>query len=842
MTWRKLFTILILSALFNITDGQSCPDQVYTDDNGVMRWAATRQELYGFGVNYTLPFAHEFRIAKRRGVSLEEAIRQDVYHMARLDLDLYRVHVWDTEISDTIGNLLGNEHLKLFDFTVNEMKKRGMHFIITPIAYWGNGWPEKDEPTPGFSYKYGKANSLTNSEAIKAQANYLYQFLNHVNPYTGIAYKDEPRMIGFEICNEPHHSGSPEKVTAFINTMVASMRKTGCTKPIFYNITQNAALADGYFNADIQGVTFQWYPANLVANHRLKGNFLPQVSRYRVPFTDHPKFKKLAKIVYEFDPADVDGNYMYPAMARSFREAGMQLAAQFAYDAMCSAPYNTNYGTHFMNLAYSPDKAISLKIASAIFHHFPLYGKKADNRIHISYKDDLAEWVTGEKFFYSNNTRSQPQDAGMLKEIAGCGSSPLVKYTGTGAYFLDKLTDGVWRLEVMPDAYQVEDPYSPVNPAIQKSAVLHSRQQMALTLPDLDKDFEVTPVNTGNKTNVQVSDGAFSIVPGVYIVKRKNISYQIKPDDVYKNIRISEFTAPVSDLKRTVLWNHSPAEVIAGKSFPLGFEVVSVSPTVKVNVVMSDGDKWKTVTAEKQGINSYKADVPADITQNGFLTYRIIVECQQDTTTFPGGRTGDPWRWDNTDKAAYSIRLIPANSPLFIWNAETDWDNTNKIWNRSVSLKPTPEGETTLSILLDKLPAPDPLDKNNRNYAFKFYFAGKIKGRQEELPAKKYLVIKAVSLLTTPQPLEAGLIDRNGAVMAGNILVTPGDTIFRVPLNTFKPSYYLVIPRPYPDYQDFKVQTDIQPFEWQALEMLQLVVRPGKQANVNLNIEKIWLE
>ena len=287
--------------------------------------------------------------------------------MARLDLDFYRVHVWDTEISDTLGNLINNDHLRLFDFMVNEMKQRGMRFIITPLAYWGNGWPERDELTPGFSRKYGKGECLTNADAIEAQANYLNQFLNHVNPYTGIAYKDDPHVIGFEICNEPHHNGPPEKVTAFINKMVASMRQTGCTKPIFYNMSHSIHLADAYLNANVQGGTFQWYPTNLVANHQINGNFLPQVESYSIPFADNPKFKKMAKIIYEFDPADVGGNIMYPAMARAFREAGMQLAAQFAYDAMCWAPYNTNYGTHFMNLAYAPHKAISLKIASAIF-------------------------------------------------------------------------------------------------------------------------------------------------------------------------------------------------------------------------------------------------------------------------------------------------------------------------------------------------------------------------------------------------------------------------------------------------------------------------------------------
>src|SRR5512133_1178315 len=115
---------------------QAQKNQVYVDRKGVMRWTKDHTELYGFGVNYTLPFAHEYRMAVRSGTSPEDAIRQDVYHMARLDLDFYRVHVFDTEISDTLGNLIDNEHLRLFDFLINEMKARGMHFIITTIDYF----------------------------------------------------------------------------------------------------------------------------------------------------------------------------------------------------------------------------------------------------------------------------------------------------------------------------------------------------------------------------------------------------------------------------------------------------------------------------------------------------------------------------------------------------------------------------------------------------------------------------------------------------------------------------------------------------------------------------------
>ena len=113
------------------------------------------------------------------------------HHFSRLGFDLYRLHVWDTEISDIKGNLIENEHLDAFDYLLWTLKEKGINYVITPIAFWGNGWPEPDEETPGFSHHYGKNECLTNEEAIKAQQNYLFQFLNHVNPYTGIAYKDD---------------------------------------------------------------------------------------------------------------------------------------------------------------------------------------------------------------------------------------------------------------------------------------------------------------------------------------------------------------------------------------------------------------------------------------------------------------------------------------------------------------------------------------------------------------------------------------------------------------------------------------------------------------------------
>src|SRR5580693_6305771 len=181
--------------------------EVYIDPHGVMRWTKTHAEAAFFGVNYTVPFAYSYRAHQSLHADPEEAIREDVYHMARLGLDAFRVHVWDTEISDSVGNLLENEHLRLFDFLLAELQKRGIRVIITPIAFWGNGYPQKDEMTPGFSRVYGKGRATTDEKAIQAQENYLHQLFRHVNPYTHLTYGDDPDIIAAELNNEPSHSG-----------------------------------------------------------------------------------------------------------------------------------------------------------------------------------------------------------------------------------------------------------------------------------------------------------------------------------------------------------------------------------------------------------------------------------------------------------------------------------------------------------------------------------------------------------------------------------------------------------------------------------------------------------
>ncbi len=67
MICLRLFIFVSFSFLLFNLNGQSSTDQVYVDENGVMRWTADNNELHGFGVNYTLPFAHEYPNGKKSG-------------------------------------------------------------------------------------------------------------------------------------------------------------------------------------------------------------------------------------------------------------------------------------------------------------------------------------------------------------------------------------------------------------------------------------------------------------------------------------------------------------------------------------------------------------------------------------------------------------------------------------------------------------------------------------------------------------------------------------------------------------------------------------------------------
>jgi hypothetical protein len=834
---KKFLLSFIFFTISFISFAQEKED-VYVDEDGLMRWGHNDEEVKGFGVNYSVPFAHAYRSGQKLNVDLKGAIDKDVYHFSRLGFDLYRIHVWDTEISDEKGNLLENEHLELFDYLLKKLKERDINFVMTPIAYWGNGWPEPDENTPGFSNKYGKARSLTEPGAIKAQENYLAQFLNHVNPHTGVAYKNEPNLIAFEISNEPHHKGEPDEVQEFIEKMVSAMKSTGSDKPIFYNVSHSIHLAESYFDAGIDGGTFQWYPTGLGFQKELEGNLLPNVNDYHIPFNEVIEENKAAKLVYEFDAADVMKSYIYPAMARSFREAGIQIGTHFAYDPTYLVFGNTEYNTHYMNLAYTPQKALALMIAGEVFHQVPVnsdfgvYPKNLEFQdFKIDYEKDLAVLNSEEKFIYTNSNEIQPKSLKNLKQVAGFGNSEVIKYEGKGAYFLDKLEDGVWRLEVMPDAILIDNPFG--NNSLEKTVTVikWNEWEMSLDLPGLNENFSLAALNKDNEFTPEVKGKSFKIRPGTYLLKKEGAEFN-KNSDINLRFELEEFTAPESTVAQTYVLHEPINELTENSSAEIIAEIVSDKEIEKVEAWLQNGNTYEAIELENKTAYNYSAEIPESMLKNGFLEYRIIVTTNKGKKTFPGQVSGSPEDWDFYSGEKYSTPVVKENKPLYIFNAAEDEDYVVGEWKPANKLVPTDNaGEAEYRVKVEKLFEKDvenPEAEPVYDYSFRYNFNRKIAGRKAELKSKDSLVIKARALTESTDKLQIALVMKNGAAFGTTLDIDQETKTYKIDLSTLKLVKTVSLPRPYPSFLPYYFEhSSTGNFELENVEALQFSIGPG---------------
>lgn len=852
-TQRKTKIVLLLIAAFIICSpvfSQKNTDPVKVDKNGRMVWKNNGQEAYFWGVNYTTPFAHAFRQIARLGEDREKVIDFDTYHLSRLGTNAYRIHVWDVEISDSIGNLLENDHLKLFDYMIYRFQQRGVYIILTPILLGGNGYPEPNERLNGFSGKYNKGNAYTDTNAIAYEERYFTQFLNHVNPYTGKAYKNDPMIIGFEVCNEPSNSKRPE-TTAFIKKMKGVIRSTGCTKPVFYNVTQSIGLLEDFIKGGTDGVTFQWYPSGLVSGHEVQGTFLPHVDEYYMPFKNEKYFINQARIVYEFDPADIGRSYMYPPAALSFKEAGMQFVAMFAYDPIALAPSNTEYQTHFLNLAYAPQKALGFKIAGELFRN-PQYKRDRENEkepfdmngLRISYQEDISELATGELFFYTNNTSTRPSNASTLKSIAGYGSSPIVSYKGYGAYFLDKISDGVWRLEVMPDAIWVRDPFSKSTPKIENVVIKWIKYEMGVDLPDLGKNFIVTGINEGNSFSSTSDNSKFSITPGAYILSTKPVTDDIKKAKIGV-ITATEYYAPKETNKNFYFLHSAAKQISEGQPFEVTVKVVSPVIPIKSLVLQPavrgtrGAGRPQVITMEKVDEYQYKAVIPGSMVKPGILTYTIIAESTSGKiTVYPGGVEGPATSWEYYNPDSYSVKVLPIESEIQLYSAEETSGQTltfvgNSGMGNSTVISGVNGGTIQKFSRTNAENAPGRPNSSGVIYVMQNYIGNITSGISRT--ADKYKLIQVNGKATDkPVKIEVTLINKDGNAYTTKTSLSADQNFQVINLKDLTDGRMLLLPRPYPGFLPFWYTSKTKkPFSLSEIERIQFMVPVEGNEDIN---------
>ena len=161
----------------------------------------TRAKFWGTNFNSAAnfpPFEYSEKVAKR---------------LAKFGINIVRFHQMDSEWSTpnifqfTKGERKGNtlnldpESLKRLDYLVYCLKKEGIYIYIDMMTYrkFKSGDGVAAAPELGDAAKpYGNFDR----RLIELQKKYCYDLWTHINPYTGLMYKDDPVFVLTEIVNE----------------------------------------------------------------------------------------------------------------------------------------------------------------------------------------------------------------------------------------------------------------------------------------------------------------------------------------------------------------------------------------------------------------------------------------------------------------------------------------------------------------------------------------------------------------------------------------------------------------------------------------------------------------
>ncbi|NCQ32556.1 MAG: hypothetical protein GW802_34980, partial [Armatimonadetes bacterium] len=466
---------------------------------GVLRYA-DGGEVALWGVNYYPQSWTQYGSLKKLGIDHRRSLDEDFADFAQMGLDIIRIHVFDTEISAGDGNLIRNEHLDLLDYLVAQCDKRGICLMLTPMAWW---WSPSARPD-SFSQNTPKQAMSMWEQSWEAQRNYLRQLLTHKNPYTKRRLVDEPCLVLFEVINEPTYwsygdvtTGTPgetrlndelstramegvrkkwhafvpdetwqaphvfayfryDLVRRYVNAMIDAMRATGAAQPIAYSSfgMADVDLAQAVADSNCDAITMSAYPGGL--RDLTDGeNLLSQLGN--APYDS--RFAAKARLVYEFDaPGTIRRVGMYPALARHWRNLGVQVACQFQYDARAIANFNPDWAIHYLNLWHTPEKAASFLIGGEVFRRLPRgaeFSTPEDDQLFppgaVSFQRNAALLCADDCYMQARPTDWQPLPLPKSpRHLVSVGTCPYFEYEGTGVADL-RIDDGAAELRLLPD-------------------------------------------------------------------------------------------------------------------------------------------------------------------------------------------------------------------------------------------------------------------------------------------------------------------------------------------------------------------------------------------------------
>lgn len=109
---------------------------------------------------------------------------------------------------ETSKGVYSEAQFMLFDYIMDSARRNGIKVIITLENYWeAYGGIDKKLQWQGLSSgnHTARAQYFSNANCKNQYKVYAEHFINRVNHYTGVAYKDDPTIFAWDLMNEPRY-------------------------------------------------------------------------------------------------------------------------------------------------------------------------------------------------------------------------------------------------------------------------------------------------------------------------------------------------------------------------------------------------------------------------------------------------------------------------------------------------------------------------------------------------------------------------------------------------------------------------------------------------------------
>jgi hypothetical protein len=633
------------------------------------------------------------------------------------------------------------------------------------------------------------------------------------------------------------------------------VRSTGSKAILFHNVSQDFAIADAISRSSVQGVTFGWYPTGLNSGRELRGNYLRTADSYDKMLD--PRIARLPRIVYEFDSPDLRTGYMYPAMVRTMRSVGTQFASMFAYDMLATASRNLGWQTHYLNLVYTPRKAMSAVIAAEAMRrlpsHRPLGVYPANTRFgdfRVSYEENSSELVAPDAFLNAGATRTVPARPERLTRVAGYGSSPVVTYGGEGVYFLDRIRAGVWRLEVYPDAVPVRDPFELQSPDKIVTRAIWRSWPMRIALPDLGGTFTLEAVAPGSPVR-QAANGSFSVTPGVYLLGRRGPVDRKTLPPFIGALRMDEYHAPPRDTLPPTVVPSASAEFVLGGKIEINARVVdTIAPdSVLLWLRRADRRNFRRYVMEPSAAYDYRASLPADSIGLGPFEYAVTLVRRDSATTFPEGLHKRPGEWNYNGREFWHAAVVAPTTPVRLFTARDDvarlaFSRIGDGWREGVFrvLTSAANGEPVFHLEQPRVGGRGPDD-----YTASLVIADRMAARGASVRQAKSVRIRLRGFGGDADSVHLTLVERDGSSWSAAVSADSSWSERSIPLADLKPARSVMLPEAFPG--EFHYWVGAPPgrggsgdsIRLEEVERLQFSLRPGGVAVPRVEIEWVMM-